>query len=415
MEAIIEKCCGLDVHQASVVACVLVGEGQKRPKKEVRTFRTVGCDLRAMRDWLGQLGITHVAMESTGIYWVPVFRMLEGSFEIVVGNAQHIKNVPGRKTDVKDSEWIAHLVRCGLIRPSFVPPLPIRELRELTRFRRSLMNDQARIRNRVQKLLETASIKLSSVASDVFGTSGRAMLRALADGETDAAVLAQLAKSVMRRKIPALVEAFDGNFEPHHRFLLRFQLERLDEAERSLTALDQHIEEKLVPYKAELELLAKIPGFDRTVAASFIAETGADMSVFPTSRHLAAWTGVAPGNNETGGKHRQAGARKGNVHLTTTLVQAALGAVRKRGSYYKDKYWRLRTRRGAMRAMVAIAHKLLVAAYEVLSAKTAFVDLGDQYLTRRSQTDATRKLVHRLEALGFDVALTPRDVAEQVS
>jgi transposase len=415
MEAIIEKCCGLDVHQASVVACVLVGEGQKRPKKEVRTFRTVGRELRALREWLTQLGITHVAMESTGIYWVPVFRMLEGGFELVVGNAQHIKNVPGRKTDVKDSEWIAHLARCGLIRPSFVPPQPIRELRELTRFRRSLMNDQARIRNRVQKLLETASIKLASVASDVFGTSGRAMLRALADGETDATVLAQLAKSVMRRKIPMLVEAFEGNFESHHRFLLRFQLDRLDEAERSLASLDRHLEEKLVPYKAEIELLAKIPGFDRTVAASFIAETGGDMSVFPTSRHLAAWTGVAPGNNETGGKHRQAGARKGNVHLTTTLVQAALGAVRKRGSYYKDKYWRLRTRRGAMRAMVAIAHKLLIAAYEVLSTKTAYIDLGDQYLTRRSQTDATRKLVHRLEALGFDVALTPREVVEQVS
>jgi transposase len=415
MEAIIEKCCGLDVHQASVVACVLVGEGQKRPKKEVRTFRTVGRELRALRDWLTQLGITHVAMESTGIYWVPVFRMLEGSFELVVGNAQHIKNVPGRKTDVKDSEWIAHLVRCGLIRASFVPPLPIRELRELTRYRRSLMNDQARIRNRVQKLLETASIKLASVATDVFGTSGRAMLRALADGETDATVLAQLARSVLRRKIPALVEAFEGNFEAHHRFLLRFQLDRLDEAERALNALDKHIEEKLTPFESELTLLMQIPGFDRTVAASFLAETGGDMTVFPTARHLAAWTGVAPGNNETGGKLRQAGARKGNVHLTTTLVQAALGAVRKRGSYYKDKYWRLRTRRGAMRAMVAIAHKLLVAAYEVLSAKTAYVDLGDQYLTRRSQNAATRKLVTRLEALGFDVALTPREVSEQVS
>jgi transposase len=201
------------------------------------------------------------------------------------------------------------------------------------------MNDQARIRNRVQKLLETASIKLASVATDVFGTSGRAMLRALADGETDATVLAQLARSVLRRKIPALVEAFEGNFEAHHRFLLRFQLDRLDEAERALNALDKHIEEKLTPFESELTLLMQIPGFDRTVAASFLAETGGDMTVFPTARHLAAWTGVAPGNNETGGKLRQAGARKGNVHLTTTLVQAALGAVRKRGSYYKDKYW----------------------------------------------------------------------------
>ena len=411
MEAIIEKCCGLDVHQATVVACVLVGEGQKRPKKQVRTFRTVGRELRALRDWLTELGITHVGMESTGVYWVPVFRALEGNFELVIGNAHHIKTVPGRKTDVKDSEWIAHLVRCGLIRPSFVPPLPIRELRELTRCRRGLMNDQARIRNRVQKLLETASIKLASVASDVFGLSGRAMLRALADGETDAKVLAQLAKSTLRKKLPALVEALEGNFDAHHRFLLRFQLDRLDEVERALGALDEHIDHKLEPYAAELALLTKIPGFSRVTAASFIAETGGDMSVFPTVRHLAAWAGIAPGNNESAGKRRAAGTRKGNIHLVTTLVQAALGAARTKGSYYKDKFWRLRARRGAMRAMVAIAHKLLIAAYEVLAHRKPFVDLGDQYLTRRSQTDVARRHVRRLESLGFDVALTPRVVA----
>ncbi len=410
METFTEKCCGLDVHQATVVACVLVGEGEKRPKKQVRTFRTVARELRALRDWLTELGITHVGMESTGIYWVPVFRALEGSFELVVGNAQHIKNVPGRKTDVKDSEWIAHLVRCGLIRPSFVPPPPIRELRELTRYRRSLMDDQARIRNRVQKLLETASIKLASVATDVFGMSGRAMLRALVNGQTDATVLAQLAKGSLRRKIPALVEALEGNFEAHHRYLLGFQLDRLEESERALKAFDEQLDRKLEPYQAELELLMKIPGFSRVTAASFIAETGGDMSVFPTARHLAAWTGLAPGNNESGGKRRPAGTRKGNVHLVTTMTQAALGATRTKGSYYKDKYWRLRARRGGMRAMVAIAHKLLIAAYEVLAHRQPFIDLGDQYLTRRSQTDVTRKLVRRLESLGFDVALTPREV-----
>lgn len=410
MDAIIDKCCGLDVHQATVVACVLVGEGRKRARKEVRTFRTVGRDLRALRDWLTELGVTHVGMESTGVYWVPVFRVLEGSFELVVGNAQHMKNVPGRKTDVKDSEWIAHLVRCGLIRPSFVPPVAIRELRELTRYRRSLTNDQVRVRNRVQKLLETASIKLASVASDVFGVSGRAMLRALAEGETDPIVLAQLAKASLRAKLPALVEALEGNFEDHHRFLLRFQLDRLDEIERALVSLDEHIEHKLVPYAAELELLLKIPGFSRTTAASFIAETGGDMSVFPSARQLAAWAGVVPGNNETGGKRRPAPARKGNIHLVTTMVQAALGAARTKGSYYKDKYWRLRARRGPMRAMIAIAHKLLVTAYEVLRRHTPFVDLGENYLDRRSQRDTTRKLVRRLESLGFDVALTTREV-----
>jgi transposase len=411
MEAIIEKCCGLDVHQATVVACVLIDEGKKRLKQQIRKFRTVGRDLCALRDWLLELGITHVGMESTGVYWVPVFRALEGSFELIIGNAQHIKNVPGRKTDLNDSEWLAQLVRCGMIRPSFVPPPPIRELRELTRYRRSLTDDQTRIRNRIQKLLETASIKLASVATDVFGQSGRAMLRALVNGETDATVLAQLAKGSLRRKIPALVEALEGNFEAHHRFLVGFQLDRLEENERALKALDEHIDRKLEPYQAELDLLMKIPGFSRVTAASFIAETGGDMSVFPTARHLAAWAGIAPGNNESAGKRQHAGIRKGNIHLVTTMVQAALGASRTKGSYYKDKYWRLRIRRGAKRAMVAIAHKLLIAAYEVLAHRQPFVDLGDQYLSRRAQTDVTRKLVRRLEGLGFEVALTPREVA----
>ena len=405
MDAIVERCCGLDVHQASVVACVLIGT--KRPTKEVRTFRTVGKDLRALHAWLRELGVTHVGMESTGIYWVPVLRALEGDFELIVGNAQHIKNVPGRKTDVKDSEWLAHLTRCGLIRPSFVPPLPIRELRELTRYRRSLVNDQARERNRIQKLLETASIKLASVASDVFGLSGRAMLRALADGETDPKRLAELAKSTLRKKIPALVEAFEGNFEPHHRYLLKFELERLEEIERAITTLDAHIQTKLAPYEDKIALLVQIPGFNRIVAASFIAETGGDMSVFPSAGHLAAWTGVSPGNNETGGKKRPSGVRRGNVHLTTTLVQAAAGAVRAKNSYYKDKYWRLRTRRGALRALVAIAHKLLIAAYHVLSGNKPFVDLGAEYLLKRAAPTNTKKLLKKLEALGYKVTLEP--------
>jgi transposase len=411
MEAIIEKCCGLDVHQATVVACVLVSDGNKPAKKQVRKFRTVHRELLALADWLTELGITHVGMESTGIYWVPVFRALEGRFELVIGNAQHIKNVPGRKTDVKDSEWLAHLVRCGLIRPSFVPPQPIRELRELVRYRRSLVNDQARLRNQIQKLLETASIKLATVASDVFGTSGTAMLRALANGETDAGRLAQLARGSLRRKIPALVEALEGNFEPHHRTLLSFQLDRLDEAAGALTKLDGIIDAKLVPYQPQLELLNQIPGFDRVISASFISETGGDMSVFPTVRHLAAWTGVAPGNHETGGKHRPVAVRKGNVHLTTALFQATMGAVRKRGSYYKDKYWRLAARRGPKRARMAIAHKLLVAAYEVLKHNKPFTDLGEDFLAKRSQADTARRLVARLKKIGFDVSLTPRAVA----
>lgn len=415
MDAILDKVCGLDVHQATVVACAYISENLGRAKKVTRTFRTFTRDLHELRDWMTKLGVTHVGMESTGVYWMPVFAVLEGSFTLIVGNAQHIKNVPGRKTDMNDSEWLAKLIRSGLVRPSFVPPQPIRELRVLTRLRRSQTGDQARIRNRIQKDLETAGIKLASVASDVFGVSGRAILRALADGQTEPAVLAQLSKSVLRRKMPMLIAALEGRFEEHHRFFLRYQLARLEEAERALAELDAAISEKLVPYTALLARLMQIPGFDRTVAASFIAETGGDMAVFPTARHLAAWAGVAPGNNETGGKSRPAGKRKGNVHLVTTLVQAALGASKKRGSYYKDKYYRLRARRGAMRAMIAIGHKLLVAAYEVLAGNKPFVDLGEQYLTRRNEADITKKLVRRLEVLGYEVTLSPREVGVAVS
>src|SRR5262252_11006560 len=263
MQVIAERAAGLDIHQDTVVACLLIGAPEARPRKEIRTFGTKTKDLEELRDWLMTAGVTHVGMESTGIYWRPVYGVLEGLFELIVGNARHIRNVPGRKTDVKDSEWIADLVRHGLIAKSYVPPRPLRELRELLRYRRKLVESQAAERNRLLKLLETAGIKLASVASDVFGVSGRAMLRALAEGETDATVLAQLAKAGLRGKLPALVEALEGNFEDHHRFLLRFQLDRLDEIERALVSLDKHIEQKLAPYAAALELLLKIPGFSR--------------------------------------------------------------------------------------------------------------------------------------------------------
>jgi transposase len=406
MEPIIERCAGLDVHQATVVACYL-GPGRGRAKKEVRSFGTMTRDLTSLRDWLTELGVTHVGMESTGIYWVPVFRMLEGHFELVVGNATHIKAVPGRKTDVKDSEWIADLVRHGLIRRSFVPPPPIRELRELTRYRRKLTQDQARERNRIQKLLETAGIKLASVASNVFGASGRAMLADLAHGATGAVELARHAKGRLRNKIPELVAALEGRFEEHHRFLLGFELERLAEHERALSVLDAHIESKLTPYESQLRLLTQIPGVDRIVAGSILAELGPDMTVFPSERHAAAWAGVSPGCNESGGKRRASGARKGNIHLTTTLCQAACSAVKKRGTYLRDKYWRLKARRGAMRALIAIAHKILIAAYHVLHDAVGYVDLGGEYLRNRKPI-AKRVLVHQLEALGYEVTLTKK-------
>jgi transposase len=407
MQVIIERCCGLDVHQETVVACVLVGAPGVRPRKEVRTFRTVTRDLEALRDWLKAEAVTHVGMESTGIYWRPVYAILEGHFELIVGNARHIRNVPGRKTDVKDSEWIADLVRHGLIAKSFVPPWPLRELRELLRYRRKLVESQAAERNRLLKLLETANIKLSSVMSDVFGVSGRAMLRALIEGETSAEVLTGLAKGQLRRKRAELALALDGLMQEHHRFLLAMQIRRLEAIEQDIAALDLRIDVRLEPYRAAHALLTQIPGVDWLVAAVLIAEIGVDMSVFLSAYHLAAWAGVCPGNHESAGKQRSGRARKGNVHLRTMLVGAAISAARTKGSYLKDKFHRLKARRGALRAALAIAHKILVAAYHMLANGVDYRDLGEAYLDQIGQTRTVANLKRRLERLGYYVTLEP--------
>jgi transposase len=304
MQAIIERCCGLDVHQETVMACLLVSAPGAQPTKEVRTFRTVTRDLVALGDWLRAAAVTHVGMESTGVYWRPVYAVLEGHFELIVGNARHIRNVPGRKTDVRDSEWIADLVRHGLIAKSFVPPRPLRDLRDLLRYRRKLVESQAAERNRLLKLLETANIKLASVASDVFGVSGRAMLRALIAGEASPEAMAGLARGQLRRKRADLILALDGRVEEHHRFLLAMQLRRLEAIEADIAALDQRIGERLEPYSAPHALLMQIPGVDWVVAAVLIAEIGVDMSVFVSVYHLAAWAGVCPGNHESAGSRR---------------------------------------------------------------------------------------------------------------
>lgn len=406
MEAIVERCCGLDVHQATVVACLLVGRPDQKPRKVVRTFGTMTEDLISLRDWLREEGCTHVGMESTGVYWMPVYTILEeGAFEIVVGNATHIKQVPGRKTDVKDSEWIADLLRHGLIRHSFIPPKPLRELRDLLRYRRKLVESVTCERNRTLKLLETANIKLASVASDVFGVSGRRMLRALLDGQQTPAEMAELARGSLRKKLPQLEAALDGRVEDHHRFLLAMQLDRLDQVEASIKQLDQRIDEKLVPYAEQHARLMQIPGVDRVGAAVLIAELGVDMSVFPSVRHAAAWAGVCPGNNESAGKRKGQPSRKGNIHLTTALVQAAMAASKTKGTYLKEKYWRLKARRGAMRAALAVAHKILIAAYHMLSQGVDYKDLGAAHLDKTSATVTKRALVKRLERLGYRVTL----------
>jgi transposase len=328
-----------------------------------------------------------------------------GAFEIVVANAQHVKKVPGRKTDVKDAEWIAELLCHGLLRASFVPPKPIRELRDLTRYRRKLVESRSAERNRLLKVLETANIKLASVVSDVFGASGRLMLLALAEGIDTAQEMAQLAKKQLRKKIPELQLALEGKVEEHHRFLLSVQLHRLAAVEKDLAIVEQRIQEKLKPYAAEVTLLDEIPGVDTALAGAIIAELGVDMRVFENVSQLASWAGVCPGNNESGGKRRSSRIPKGNVYLKTALVEAANAAAKAKGTYLRDKFYRLKARRGYKRAAVAIAHKILVAIYHMFSHRVCYNELGDLYLDKLNKHHLTRNLVHRLERLGYTVTL----------
>lgn len=405
MQTLVERGCGLDVHQATVVACLLIVLKNGRVQKQVRTFGTTTRELMGLREWLLSESCTHVAMESTGVYWKPIYAILEGAFEIVVANAQHVKKVPGRKTDVKDAEWIADLLCHGLLRPSFVPPSPIRELRDLTRYRRKLVESRTAERNRLLKLLETANIKLASVATDVFGVSGLLMLHALVEGKATAQEMAELAKRQLRKKIPELELALEGKVEEHHRFLLRVQLRRLRTVEEDLAILEQRIQEKLKPYAAQFTLLQEIPGIDETLAAAIIAELGVDMGVFESVSQLSSWAGVCPGNNESAGKRKSSRIPKGNVYLKTALVEAANSAAKAKGTYLRDKFYRLKARRGYKRAAVAVAHKILVAIYHMLSHQVCYNELGDVYLDNLNKHHVTRNLVNRLERLGYAVTL----------
>ena len=411
MQTMVERGCGLDVHQATVVACLLIVLQNGKVEKQIRTFGTTTRELVGLREWLLSEGCTHVAMESTGVYWKPVYAILEGAFEIVVANAQHVKKVPGRKTDVKDAEWIADLLCHGLLRSSFVPPKSIRELRDLTRYRRKLVESRTAERNRLLKLLESANIKLASVASDVFGVSGLLMLQALVEGKATPQEMAELAKKKLRKKIPELELALEGKVEEHHRFLLKLQLGRLQGVEKDLAHLEQRIQEKLQPYQEQLALLQEIPGVDWTLAAVIIAELGVDMSVFQNVSQLASWAGVCPGNNESAGKRKSSRIPKGNMYLKTALVEAANSAAKAKGTYLRDKFYRLKARRGYKRAAVAIAHKILGAIYHMLSQKVSYNDLGDLYLDKLNKHHLTRNLVHRLERLGYAVILMPQEKA----
>jgi transposase len=406
MQTMIERCCGLDVHQATIVACLLTGKPGKKVRKEIRSFMSTTAGLLQLRDWLTAEGCTHVGMESTGVYWRPVYALLEDAFELVVGNAQRIKNVPGRKTDIKDCEWIADLLRHGLIPPSFVPPKPLRALRDLMRFRRSLVEARSSCRNRILQVLESANIKLASVASDVFGVSGMAMLNELVVGRKTAREMADLAKGVLRKKLPQLELALEGSMTDDFRFMLGELLKALAQDEQRIEVTESRIDEKLKPYRKEHKLLTTIPGVDWAVAATMIAEHGVDMTRFGSAARLAAWSGTAPGNNQSGGRNRRAPARKGNLHLKAALCNAGVAAGRCKSGYLPDKYRRIRARCGPGRAVGAIAHKISIATYCILSTGQPYKDLGGDYLDKRNQRRTANHLVRRLQGMGYQVTIT---------
>jgi transposase len=408
MEAIVERAAGLDVHQGSVVACVLLGAAGRRPTKEVRTFGAMSRDLAALRAWLLDMGVTHVGMESTGVYGQPVHAALEDAFTLIVGNAAHMRNVPGRKTDVKDAEWTADLVRHGLVKASFVPPPEVRVLRDLVRHRKALAGTLAAERNRTLKLLESAGIKLAGVMSDVFGVSGMLMLKALAEGVATPVAMAELAKRRLRRKIDQLALALDSHLAEHQRLLLRLHLRRLEEIGRDLAEVETAIAAAVRPFAGQQALLVTIPGVRALTAAASIAEIGVDMAGFGTARRLAAWAGVCPANHASAGKRKPRGTRKGNPHLKATLVTAAISAAQTKGTYLRDKFHRLKARMTAKRAAVAIAHKILVAVLHMLQQAVAFTDLGADHLDRLDKHRTAKRLVRRLDALGHDVMLRPK-------
>ncbi len=411
MEMVYARCCGLDVHKRTVVACLLVSGAEGTPTKEVRTFGTMTTDLLALSDWLSAAGCTHVAMESTGVFWKPIYNLLEDRFALVVVNAAHIKAVPGRKTDVRDAEWIADLLRHGLLRASFIPDRPQRELRELTRYRTTLVHERADEVNRLQKVLEGANIKLSSVATDLLGKSGRAMLEALVGGSTDVAALAQLARGRLREKLPQLEQALAGQFGPHQRFLIAQQLAHIDFLDASLERVSAEIGDRLRPFEPPMERLQTIPGVGRRTTEVLLAEIGTDLSRFPTARHLASWAGLCPGNDESAGKRRSGRTRKGSPWLRTALVEAARAAARTKDTYLAAQYRRLAARRGAKRAAVAVAHSILVMVYALLTQQTEYHDLGNHYFDERDRQAVERRLVRRLEALGYNVSLQPTSPA----
>ena len=410
MDVIVDRCAGLDVHKRTVVACVRTpGTGRRKRDREVRTFETFTDDLIKMRDWLIEVGVTSVAMEATGVFWKPVWDVLEDNgFEVLLVNPAHIKNVPGRKTDVNDATWIAQLLECGLLRGSFVPPMEIRELREITRYRRQMVESRSREVQRIQKLLEDAGVKLSAVASNTLGVTGRAMLEALIEGERDPDMLAGLAVGRLKVKRELLARSVPGRFNSFHATMCRELLDHIDYLDATISRLDDQVDRLMAPFVDARDRLDTIPGIAKRCAEIVIAEIGADMGRFPTPGHLASWAGLCPGNNESAGKHKSTRTRSGNPWLTSALVEAAWSAVRAKDCYLAVRFQRIRKRRGEQRALIAIAHTLIVICWHVLADDTVYNEIGPDYLAGRDQPERRRKhLVAQLEKLGYNVELAP--------
>jgi transposase len=407
MENLIARCAGLDVHKESVEANVRRIKPDGSLHQETRHWGTMTRDLLAMSDWMAAQGVTHVVMESTGVFWKPIYNILESRFTVLLVNARHLKHVPGRKSDVRDCQWIAQLLQHGLLKGSFIPPRPQRELRDLTRHRTQLVEEKTRTANRVQKVLEDANIKLASVATDILGVSGRAMLQALIEGEEDPVKLADCAQRKLRGKIPELEKALEGRLTEHHRFMLRLLWKQLGQQEELIAEVEAKIEEQTRPFAEVTERLKAVPGVDRRTAVAVLAEVGVEMTPFPSDPHLASWAGMCPGNEESAGKRRRQRITPGNRWLKRTLVQAAWAASHTKNTYLASQYRRLAGRRGKKRAVIAVGHSMLVIFYHMLKRGTTYADLGGDFLDRLQPERMTRYYVKRLEALGHRVTLEP--------
>jgi len=407
MQVVYARCAGLDVHKKTVSACVSVCEAEGGKQRQMRVFGTFTSDLLALADWLKEQGVTHVAMEATGIYWRPVWAVLEGQFQQMLVNPQHIKAVPGRKTDAKDCEWIADLLQHGLLQGSFVPPMPIQDLRDLTRYRAELRQSQNRVANRLQKFLEQANIKLSSVASNALGVSGRQMLEAIIAGQEDAGQLAKLARGKLKNKIAELERALEGRIRDHHRFLLAEYLDEWEALGERIVRLEAEIDKQIRPFEQAVALWQTIPGVDHVTACNLVAEIGVDMRQFPSAQHLASWAALCPGNHESAGKRKSGRTRDGNKWLRRSLCQAAWAVTRKKNCYLSAQFKRLAGRRGVKRAVMAVAHTMLVIGYHMLKTGQTYHELGGDYLERINKDQLQRYLVKRLQRLGLKVTVEP--------